>query len=163
MVYEYIISCKFRIRDQLFISFIIYFLFLIIGLNLFHPKIIIIITKTIIYLCFCWRNGAVLCSHGLFEGLTQLYWVCQVTSPHGTNYHSGDHVESGNFAFTAAESGDYTACLQTPDHSPQATVTVEFDWRIGVAARDWPKVVKKGQIEVSSILYSLTLQAYLYG
>ena len=70
MVYEYIISCKFRIRDQLFISFIIYFLFLIIGLNLFHPKIIIIITKTIIYLCFCWRNGAVLCSHGLFEGLT---------------------------------------------------------------------------------------------
>jgi hypothetical protein len=60
-------------------------------------------------------------------------------------------VESGNFAFTGSESGDYTACFWIPDSrmSP-STVTIEFDWRSGVAAKDWSKVAKKGQIEVSS-------------
>ncbi|GAU37502.1 hypothetical protein TSUD_275540 [Trifolium subterraneum] len=73
----------------------------------------------------------------------------KVSSPHGTNHHYADHVESGNFAFTGAESGDYTACFWIPDSrmSP-STVTIEFDWRSGIAAKDWSKVAKKGQIEV---------------
>lgn len=71
-------------------------------------------------------------------------------SPYGNNRHFGDHVESGNFAFTAAEAGDYTACFSVlPDHNPALTVTIDFDWRTGVAAKDWYKVAKKGEIEVS--------------
>ncbi|XP_028780523.1 transmembrane emp24 domain-containing protein p24delta9-like [Neltuma alba] len=71
----------------------------------------------------------------------------RVNSPHGNSYHYGNQVDSGNFAFTAAESGDYTACFWAPDHKPPVTVTIELDWRTGVAAKDWTKVAKKGQIE----------------
>lgn len=58
---------------------------------------------------------------------------------------------SGDFAFTAAEAGDYTACFWAPDHKPSTVVTIEFDWRTGIAAQDWSKVAKKGQIEVSNV------------
>ncbi|XP_059451637.1 transmembrane emp24 domain-containing protein p24delta9-like [Corylus avellana] len=75
----------------------------------------------------------------------------RVTSPHSSSYHYGDHVEEGNFAFTAAESGDYSACFWAPDHKPPVIVTVDFDWRTGVAAKDWSKVAKKGQIEVMEL------------
>ncbi|KAJ4961735.1 hypothetical protein NE237_021645 [Protea cynaroides] len=71
----------------------------------------------------------------------------RVTSSYGNSYHFGDLVEAGQFAFTAAESGDYLACFVIPDHQPPVTVTVDFDWRTGVAARDWPNVAKKGQID----------------
>ncbi|KAJ7971007.1 Transmembrane emp24 domain-containing protein [Quillaja saponaria] len=45
----------------------------------------------------------------------------RVSSPYGNNYHYGDHVDSGNFAFSAAEAGDYTACFWAPDHKPPTT------------------------------------------
>ncbi|KAJ7974372.1 Transmembrane emp24 domain-containing protein [Quillaja saponaria] len=72
----------------------------------------------------------------------------RVSSPYGNNYHYGDHVDSGNFAFTAAEAGDYTACFWAAEHKPPTTVTVEFEWKTGVAAKDWSNVAKKGQVEV---------------
>lgn len=82
-----------------------------------------------------------------------------MTSPYGSNYHYGDHVESGNFAFTAAETGDYSACFWVSDRKPSTTVTIDFDWKTGVAAKDWSKVAKKGQIEVSILLLA---QIYIY-
>ena len=78
---------------------------------------------------------------------------CKVSSPSGNSYHYGDHVESGNFAFTAAEAGDYSACFWVPDSRAGPTVTIDFDWRTGVAAKDWSKVAKKGQIEVSKVAF----------
>lgn len=72
-----------------------------------------------------------------------------MTSPYGNNYHYADHVDSGTFAFTAAESGDYMACYWAVDHKPPVTLSIEFDWKSGVAAKDWSKVAKKGQVEVS--------------
>lgn len=75
----------------------------------------------------------------------------RVTSPHGNNYHYGDHVDNGNYAFTAAEAGDYMACFWAPDHKPAMTVTIDFEWKSGVAAKDWSKVAKKGQIEVMEV------------
>ncbi|KAI3869032.1 hypothetical protein MKX03_016250 [Papaver bracteatum] len=71
----------------------------------------------------------------------------RVTSTLGNNYHYGDHVETGQFAFTAPEAGDYMACFWAQDHKPSVTLTVDFDWRSGVAAKDWPNVAKKGQID----------------
>jgi len=58
----------------------------------------------------------------------------------------------GDFAFTAAESGDYTACFST--HTTD-TITVDFVWKTGVAAKDWNNVAKKGQIEVSLTMFLL--------
>ncbi|KAL8117162.1 hypothetical protein AgCh_015172 [Apium graveolens] len=75
----------------------------------------------------------------------------RVTSPHGNNYHYSDHVDSGTYAFTAAETGDYMACFWAPDHKPAVTLSVDFDWKSGVAAKDWSKVAKKGQIDVMEL------------
>lgn len=75
----------------------------------------------------------------------------RVTSSYGNNYHYADKVDYGQFAFTANEAGDYMACFWAPDHKPPTTITVDFDWRSGVAAKDWSNVAKKGQIEVMEL------------
>lgn len=72
-----------------------------------------------------------------------------MTSAYGNSYHYADRVDSGQFAFTAAEAGDYMACFWAVDHSPQTTVTIDFDWRTGVQAKDWSNVAKKGSVDVS--------------
>lgn len=41
------------------------------------------------------------------------------------------------------------ACFWAADHKPQITLTVDFDWKTGVAAKDWSNVAKKGQVDVS--------------
>ncbi|CAA6659725.1 unnamed protein product [Spirodela intermedia] len=40
------------------------------------------------------------------------------------------------------------ACFWSADHKPAVTMTVEFEWKSGVAAKDWPNVAKKGQVEM---------------
>ncbi|XP_027348921.1 transmembrane emp24 domain-containing protein p24delta9-like [Abrus precatorius] len=76
----------------------------------------------------------------------------RVRSPYGNSYHYEDHVYTGNFAFTAAETGDYTACFSVPsDPNPALVVTVDFVWRTGIVAKDWSKFAKKGQIEVMEL------------
>ena len=73
----------------------------------------------------------------------------QVTSPYGNSMHYAENVQSGHFAFTAAEAGDYLACFWAPDHKPPVTIGFEFDWRSGVSAKDYPSVAKKGKVDVS--------------
>ncbi|XP_058070450.1 transmembrane emp24 domain-containing protein p24delta9-like isoform X2 [Magnolia sinica] len=75
----------------------------------------------------------------------------RVTSPYGNSIHHADHVESGNFAFTSTEVGDYMACLWAPEHKPSVTITVDFSWKTGVAAKDWSNVAKKGQVDVMEL------------
>ncbi|CAL9102012.1 transmembrane emp24 domain-containing protein p24delta9-like isoform X1 [Musa acuminata AAA Group] len=75
----------------------------------------------------------------------------RVTSPYGNSIHYADQVDSGNFAFTSSEEGDYLACLWAPDHNPPATMAVEFEWQTGVTAKDWTNVAKKGQIDVMEL------------
>ncbi|THG22233.1 hypothetical protein TEA_029219 [Camellia sinensis var. sinensis] len=71
----------------------------------------------------------------------------RVTSAHGHSYHYAELVESGQFSFQAAEAGDYMTCFWALDHKPQSTITVDFDWKTGVAAKDWTNVAKKGTID----------------
>ncbi|KAL4334105.1 hypothetical protein GQ457_07G017830 [Hibiscus cannabinus] len=71
----------------------------------------------------------------------------KVTSPQGNSYHTAEKVETGQFAFTATEEGGYMACFWADDRSPEITITVDFDWRTGVQAKDWSNVAKKGQVE----------------
>ena len=58
-------------------------------------------------------------------------------------------MDSGTFAFTAAEGGDYTTCFWAIDQKPPVRITIDFDWKTGVATKDWAKVAKKGQVDVS--------------
>ncbi|KAL2523077.1 Transmembrane emp24 domain-containing protein p24delta7 [Forsythia ovata] len=75
----------------------------------------------------------------------------RVTSPHGVIYHHSNHVATGTFAFTANDGGDYIACFWAPDHWPSIMVAIEFEWKSGVAAKDWSNVAKKGQIEIMEL------------
>ncbi|XP_022773742.1 transmembrane emp24 domain-containing protein p24delta9-like [Durio zibethinus] len=75
----------------------------------------------------------------------------RVTSPYGNNYHLGDHVDSGTFAFTAVEGGDHTTCFWTIDQKPPVRITIDFDWKTGVAAKDWSMIAKKGQVETTEL------------
>ncbi|KAJ3673385.1 hypothetical protein LUZ60_006759 [Juncus effusus] len=75
----------------------------------------------------------------------------KVTSPYGNSMHSAETVESGSFAFVTTEAGDYLACFWTPEHKPALAVSFEFEWKSGVAAKDWSKVAKKDQVETMEI------------
>ncbi|KAL3723295.1 hypothetical protein ACJRO7_035476 [Eucalyptus globulus] len=75
----------------------------------------------------------------------------KVNSPQGHNYHHSDHVDSGNFAFTAGEGGDFSACFYMPELRPPRTMVIDFDWRTGIAAKDWSSVAKKGTIEAMEV------------
>ncbi|KAE8648479.1 transmembrane emp24 domain-containing protein p24delta9 [Cucumis sativus] len=77
--------------------------------------------------------------------------IVRVTSATGNTYHYSDKVESGQFGFVAAEAGDFMACFWAPDHQPIVTLSVDFDWRTGVAAKDWSNVAKKGSVEVMEL------------
>lgn len=50
------------------------------------------------------------------------------------------------------------ACFWAPDHRPAVTLSVEFDWKSGVAAKDWSKVAKKGQIDVSIFIFLFSMK-----
>nr|GEV24622.1 transmembrane emp24 domain-containing protein p24delta9-like [Tanacetum cinerariifolium] len=71
----------------------------------------------------------------------------KVTSAYGNSYHSSENVQSGQFAFQAVEAGDYMACFFAIDHQPTLKIPIEFDWRSGVAAKDWSNVAKKGSVD----------------
>uniref|UniRef100_A0A2P2QMC0 Transmembrane emp24 domain-containing protein 10 n=1 Tax=Rhizophora mucronata TaxID=61149 RepID=A0A2P2QMC0_RHIMU len=75
----------------------------------------------------------------------------KVTSSYGNVYHEAEKVGTGNFAFTAPEKGDYMACFFAEEHKPPITLTVEFEWRSGMAAKDWSNVAKKGSVEVMEL------------
>ncbi|KAK1379536.1 Transmembrane emp24 domain-containing protein p24delta9 [Heracleum sosnowskyi] len=87
--------------------------------------------------------------------------IVRVSSEHGRTYHSADNVDSGQFSFQAVEAGDYVACFLAVDHKPATALTVDFEWKSGIAAKDWTNVAKKGSIdamelEVKKLLETVT-------
>ncbi|XP_074274595.1 transmembrane emp24 domain-containing protein p24delta9-like [Silene latifolia] len=78
-------------------------------------------------------------------------FTVRVTSPYGSNLHTADKVDAGQFAFTTAEAGDYMTCFWIVEHNPPVTVTLDFDWKTGVAAKDWGSVAKKGSIDLMEL------------
>ncbi|KAG6405621.1 hypothetical protein SASPL_133213 [Salvia splendens] len=80
----------------------------------------------------------------------------RVTSAYGNNYHYAENIAWGHFAFQAADDGDYMACFYAAETKPSSFMTVDFDWKSGVAASDWTRVAKKGSLLVSALTLSLT-------
>ncbi|KAJ4756324.1 Transmembrane emp24 domain-containing protein 10 [Rhynchospora pubera] len=78
----------------------------------------------------------------------------RVTSPYVNragyvgHLHYAKEVESGNFAFTAMQQGDFLACfwLSKPYHNPPIRVTIDFEWKSGISSRDWKFVAKERNI-----------------
>ncbi|CAL0312226.1 unnamed protein product [Lupinus luteus] len=75
----------------------------------------------------------------------------RVTSPFGNPYHNVERVQSGQFGFVAVESGDFITCFTAADHDPKTTLTIDFDWKSGVAAKDWSTLAKRGQVDVMEL------------
>ncbi|XP_057444817.1 transmembrane emp24 domain-containing protein p24delta7-like [Lotus japonicus] len=77
--------------------------------------------------------------------------IVRVLSPSGKVNHLGDHIQSGQFAFQTVEAGNYIACFIVAEdkdkHDPHITLSVDFDWKSGVAAREWTNVAKKTNVD----------------
>lgn len=77
--------------------------------------------------------------------------LLQVTSPYGNALHHNENVTGGQFAFTTNEAGNYLACFWVDGHhGRQVGASVNIDWRMGIAAKDWDSVAKKEKIEAST-------------
>lgn len=81
------------------------------------------------------------------ESGTAAYVSCKVTSPYGNHLHNQENVTKGQFAFTALESGTYLACFTLRSIKPDSAASVNINWKVGVAARDWDSVAKREKIE----------------
>ncbi|OMO92092.1 hypothetical protein COLO4_17868 [Corchorus olitorius] len=81
--------------------------------------------------------------HGLIPTIS-----VKVTSPYGNNLHHRENVTHGQFAFTTQEAGNYLACFWSDSHSHGGgEVSVNIDWKTGIAAKDWESVARKEKIE----------------
>ncbi|KAF2293794.1 hypothetical protein GH714_004800 [Hevea brasiliensis] len=72
----------------------------------------------------------------------------KVSSPYGNNLHQKDNVTHGQFAFTTQEAGSYLVCFWVEGrNSGGGDVSVNLDWKTGIAAKDWESVARKEKIE----------------
>lgn len=71
----------------------------------------------------------------------------KVTSPYGNTIHNNENATTGQFAFTTTEAGNYLACFWLDSAEKGAGVSLNLDWKIGIAAKDWDSVAKKEKIE----------------
>jgi len=71
----------------------------------------------------------------------------KVTSPFGNTLHHNENATVGQFAFTTAEAGNYLACFWIDSAEKGSSVSVNLDWKIGFATKDWDAIAKKEKIE----------------
>ncbi|CAA2982352.1 transmembrane emp24 domain-containing p24delta3-like [Olea europaea subsp. europaea] len=72
----------------------------------------------------------------------------KVQSPYGKALHRKDNVTHGEFAFTTTEAGNYVACFWIDSHNEGGgEISVNIDWKTGIAAKDWESVARKEKIE----------------
>ncbi|CAH1445181.1 unnamed protein product [Lactuca virosa] len=71
----------------------------------------------------------------------------KVTSPYGNILHHKENITHGQFAFTSSEAGQYVTCFWPDLPNQGGALSVNIDWKIGVAAKDWESVARKEKIE----------------
>lgn len=71
----------------------------------------------------------------------------KVTSPYGFPLHFQEHVVEGQFGFTSKEIGNFVACFWIPEAPKGTKITVDLDWKTGLAAKDWANVAKREKID----------------
>ncbi|KAB5563740.1 hypothetical protein DKX38_003794 [Salix brachista] len=94
------------------------------------------------------NNVVVLCDYVVVsDDHSQIPTIAvKVTSPYGNTLHQNENVTHGQFAFTTHEAGNYLACFWVDGHV-QGDVSVNIDWKTGIAAKDWDSVARKEKIE----------------
>ncbi|KAL0454439.1 UNVERIFIED_CONTAM: Transmembrane emp24 domain-containing protein p24delta3 [Sesamum latifolium] len=72
----------------------------------------------------------------------------KVTSPFGNSLYHKENVTYGQFSFTASEAGNYLVCFWLESHyAGHGDLTVNIDWKTGIAAKDWESVARKEKLE----------------
>uniref|UniRef100_A0A0D9VLH8 GOLD domain-containing protein n=1 Tax=Leersia perrieri TaxID=77586 RepID=A0A0D9VLH8_9ORYZ len=71
----------------------------------------------------------------------------KVTSPYGNTLHHSENATVGQFAFTTTEAGNYLACFWIDSTEKGSGISVNLDWKIGIATKDWDVIAKKEKIE----------------
>ncbi|VAI61440.1 unnamed protein product [Triticum turgidum subsp. durum] len=71
----------------------------------------------------------------------------KVTSPYGYTLHESGNVTVGQFAFTTSEAGNFLACFWIDSAEKGSGVSVNLDWKTGIATKDWDAIAKKEKIE----------------
>ncbi|KAF8772701.1 hypothetical protein HU200_005669 [Digitaria exilis] len=71
----------------------------------------------------------------------------KVTSPYGNTVHHNENATTGQFAFTTSEAGNYLACFWIDSAEKGSGTSLNLDWRIGIATKDWDTIAKKEKIE----------------
>uniref|UniRef100_A0ACD5ZI31 Uncharacterized protein n=1 Tax=Avena sativa TaxID=4498 RepID=A0ACD5ZI31_AVESA len=71
----------------------------------------------------------------------------KVTSPYGNTLHESGNATVGQFAFTTTEAGNYLACFWIDSAEKGSGVSVNLDWKIGIATKDWDSIAKKEKLE----------------
>ena len=86
----------------------------------------------------------------IFLGAPTLYFFVfvQVTSPYGNTVHHNENATTGQFAFTTSEAGNYLACFWIDSAEKGSGTSLNLDWKMGIAAKDWDTIAKKEKIEV---------------
>ena len=91
----------------------------------------------------------IICFKNLSFAIFHSCFVLQVTSPYGNNLHHRENTTHDQFAFTAHEAGNYLACFWVDGLNQKGgEVSVNLDWKTGIAAKDWESVARKEKIEV---------------
>ena len=62
--------------------------------------------------------------------------------------HESGNATVGRFAFTTTEAGNYLACFWIDSAEKGSGISVNLDWKIGIATKDWDSIAKKEKIEV---------------
>ncbi|KAJ8526404.1 hypothetical protein K7X08_028881 [Anisodus acutangulus] len=70
----------------------------------------------------------------------------RVTSPYGNTLHHKENITHNQFAFTTTEAGNYLACFWA-DNPGSGSLSVNIEWKTGIAAKDWESVTRKEKIE----------------
>ncbi|KAL8553659.1 hypothetical protein ACS0TY_002096 [Phlomoides rotata] len=84
----------------------------------------------------------------------------KVTSPYGNILYRKENVTHGQVAFTSSESGTYLACFWVDGNysANVGSLSINMEWKTGVAAKDWESVARKEKIEVRPLsLHTLML------
>lgn len=93
-------------------------------------------------------NVVVLADYSLIDdGHSANTIAVKVTSPYGNTLHHKENIKMGQFAFTTTEPGNYLACFWIDSADKGVGASVNLDWKIGIAAKDWDSVARKEKIE----------------
>ncbi|KVH93476.1 GOLD-like protein [Cynara cardunculus var. scolymus] len=79
----------------------------------------------------------------------------KVTSPYGNVLHHKENATHGQFAFTTSEAGQYLVCFWADDPNQGGALSVNIDWKTGIAAKDWESVARREKIELEGAVEAI--------